>query len=64
MFLEDTFPLQVRSMSPSGFVLNTYIALLNLPPPVSHGEVSALSSSLFESKMGISGCHSPFVSNS
>lgn len=63
MLLEDTDLLQVRSMSPPGLVLNTYIVLLNLLPPISHSEVSALSSSLFESKMGILGCHSPFISN-
>lgn len=61
MLLDDTDPLQVRSMPPPGAGLNTYIALLNLPPPVSHSEVSALSSSLLESKMGF---HSPFISDS
>lgn len=64
MLLEDTDLLQVRSMSPPGLGLNTYIALLNLPPPVSHSEISAPSSGLLESKMRISGYHSPVVSNS
>lgn len=55
MPLENTDQLQERNTSQPGVGLNTYIALLNLPPPpVIHSEVSALSPHLHECKMGIS----------